>query len=144
MLSRIIDTVRKDGAVMFPAADDRSLRFVSSMLSSRRFAPIPIHYASLLKFTNGMSWNGIELYGTEAIDRKEMGYVLPSLIDANVAYDNYEFLKGQIILGRAAEELFVYDSRQKKYFIIDRVDFTPSASFPTFSEAIYLFVDDLF
>lgn len=144
MLSRIMDTVRKDGAAMFPPADDRSLRFVSSMLSSRRMAPIPTHYAAVLKFSDGMSWNGVELFGTSSIERREMGYVLPSLIDVNLAYDNYEFLKGKIILGRAAEELFIYDARQKKYFIVDRLDFSPSASFAIFSEALYLFVDDLF
>ena len=37
-----------------------------------------------------------------------------------------------------------YDSLDQKYHIISRMDFSTSCSFPTFSEALYLFVDELF
>ena len=53
-------------------------------------------------------------------------------------------MRGKLLLGRAAEELFVYDSIDQKYHIINRMDFSDSCSFPTFSEALYLFVDELF
>ena len=53
-------------------------------------------------------------------------------------------MRGKLLLGRAAEELFVYDSLDQKYHIISRMDFSTNCSFPTFSEALYLFVDELF
>jgi hypothetical protein len=144
MINRIIDTIKKDGAVVFPPAEDRAIRFVGSMLSSHRFCPVPSNYQQLLKTTDGLVWNGVELYGCRAVDRDMLGYILPGLIEANMEFTGYEFLRGQIVLGRAAEEIFVYDARRKSYNIVDRHDFSITASFQTFSEAIYLFVDDLF
>lgn len=144
MLKRILDTLKKDNAVFFPPADERSLRFVSSMLSSHRAPPVPMDYITLLKQTDGLVWNGIELYGSRANDREMLGYTLPGLIEANIDFTNAPPMHGKLLLGRASEELFVYDSLDQKYHIIDRLDFSISCSFPTFSEALYLFVDELF
>ena len=144
MLNSILDTLKKDEGVFFEPADDRSLRFVSSMLASHRVPPIPNDYITLLKKTDGLVWNGIELYGSRANDREMQGYTLPGLIEANLEYANVQPMHGKLLLGRASEELFVYDSMDQQYHIIDRMDFTVSCSFPTFPEALYLFVDELF
>ncbi len=144
MLGRILTTIQKDGAVFFPPVDERSLRFVSSLLASHRFPPLPLDYIALLKQTDGLSWNGVELYGTRANDREAKGYTLPGLIEANLEFTQAAPMQGKLLLGRAAEELFVYDSADQKYHIINRLDFTNSCTFPTFSEALYLFVDELF
>ena len=110
MLTRILTTIQKDGAVFFPAVDERSLRFVSSLLASHRFPPLPLDYVALLKQTDGLSLNGVELYGTRANDREAKGYTLPGLIEANLEFSNAAPMQGKLLLGRAAEELFVYDS----------------------------------
>ena len=144
MLKRILETLKKDDGVFFPPVDDRSLRFVASMLSSHHFPMIPKDYIELLKQTDGLVWNGIELYGTRANDRETMGYTLPGLIEANLEYANVPQMRGKLLLGRASEELFVYDTTDQKYHILDRLDFQVSCSFQTFSEAVYLFVDELF
>lgn len=144
MLSRILNTLKKDNATFFPSVDERSLRFVSSLLSSHRFPPVPPDYIALLKQTDGLSWNGIELYGTRANDREALGYTLPGLIEANLEFAQVAPMRGKLLLGRAAEELFIYDSMDQHFHIINRLDFSDSASFSTFSEALYLFVDELF
>lgn len=144
MLTRILNTLRKDNGTFFDPVDERSLRFISSLLSSHRFPPVPVDYIALLKQTDGLSWNGVELYGTRANDREALGYTLPGLIEANLEFQQAPPMRGKLLLGRAAEELFVYDSMDQKYHIINRMDFSDSCSFPTFSEALYLFVDELF
>ena len=144
MLTRILNTLKKDDAVFFDPVDERSLRFISSLLSSHRFPPVPVDYIALLKQTDGLSGNGVELYGTRANDRESAGYTLPGLIEANLEFQQVPPMRGKLLLGRAAEELFVYDSLDQKYHIINRMDFTISCTFPTFSEALYLFVDELF
>lgn len=144
MLSRILNTLKKDGGTFFPPVDERSLRFISSLLSSHRFPPVPLDYIALLKQTDGLSWNGVELYGTRANDREAQGYTLPGLIEANLEFAKAPPMHGKLLLGRAAEELFVYDSMDQQYHIINRLDFLVSCTFPTFSEALYLFVDELF
>ncbi|MGD9638017.1 MAG: YrhA family protein [Alphaproteobacteria bacterium] len=144
MLNRILETLKKDNAVMFIPADDKAIRFSSSMLTSHYFSPIPPNYISLLKFSDGLIWNGVELFGTRSHEREKQGYILPGIIEVNLDFLGYDFFAGKILLGKVAEELFVYDARERKYLIIDRIDFAIGASFPTFSEALYLFVDDLF
>lgn len=144
MLSRILETLRKDDAVLFPPVDERSLRFVGSMLASHHFPPIPADYVLLLKITDGLLWNGIELYGSRANDREALGYTLPGMIEANLEFASFEAMRGKLLLGRASEELFVFDSVDRQYHVIDRLDFSVSCSFPTFSEALYLFIDELF
>lgn len=144
MLSRILNSLKKDNATFFPPVDERSQRFVSSLLASHRLPPLPLDYVALLKHTDGLSWNGIELYGTRANDREALGYTLPGLIEANLDYAHAAPMRGKLLLGRAAEELFVYDSMDQQFHIINRFDFSIGASFSTFSEALYLFVDELF
>lgn len=144
MLNRILTSIQKDGAVFFPPVDERSLRFISSLLASHHFPPLPTDYIALLKQTDGVSWNGVEFYGTRANDRETKGYTLPGIIEANLEFSQTPPMQGKLLLGRAAEELFVYDSVDQQYHIISRMDFKNSCTFPTFSEAFYLFVDELF
>ena len=97
MLGRILTTIQKDGAVFFPPVDERSLRFVSSLLASHRFPPLPLDYIALLKQTDGLSWNGVELYGTRANDREAKGYTLPGLIEANLEFQQVPPMRGSEI-----------------------------------------------
>ena len=144
MLRRILDTLKNDDAVFFPPIDERSLRFTASMLASHNFPMLPQDYIALLKETDGLGGNGIEFYGTRANDRENLGYTLPGLIEANLDFANIPMMRGKLLLGRASEELFVYDTADMKYHILDRLDFQVSCSFATFAEAVYLFVDELF
>ena len=144
MLTRILNTLNKDNAVFFPPVDERSLRFINSLLPSHHFPPIPVDYISLLKQTDGLVWNGVELYGTRANDRDMLGYTLPGLIEANLDFNDVPPMNGKLLLGSAAEDLFVYDSVDQKYHIINRMDFSDGFIFPTFPDALYLFVDELF
>jgi len=144
MLNRILETLRKDDAVFFPPVDERSLRFVGSMLASHHFPSIPNDYIALMKQTDGLLWNGVELYGSRANDREAFGYTLPGLIEANLEFSAFDAMRGKLLLGRASEELFVFDNADRQYHVIDRLDFSVSCSFPTFSEALYLFIDELF
>ena len=114
------------------------------MLASHNFPMLPQDYIALLKETDGLVWNGIEFYGTRANDRENLGYTLPGLIEANLDFANIPMMRGKLLLGRASEELFVYDTADMKYHILDRLDFQVSCSFATFAEAVYLFVDELF
>ncbi|MCK5297001.1 MAG: YrhA family protein [Alphaproteobacteria bacterium] len=143
-MERIISTLEKDGAVLFPPAEDRSIRFVSSMLTSHKFAAIPSQYGKMLKQADGLIWNGVELYGTRAVEREELGYVFPGLIEANLEFLGYEAINGKLIIGRAAEELFIFNARERRYQVLDRLDFSLSGSFISFREAINSFVNELF
>lgn len=140
----VVSTLERDGSVLFPGADDRSIRFVASMLTAHRFAPIPLQYATFLKETDGLLWNGVEFFGTRAVERDHLGYIFPGLIEANMELLNYDVMRGSLLLGRASEEIFVYSSHDREYLILDRTDFTANARCSTFQEIFYIFMEELF
>lgn len=143
-MQRIVDRLKKDIAVTFSPADDRSLKFAITMLSSHGFISIPEEYINFLKITNGLIWNGLELYGTKGYDRENKNYSLPGIIDINLDFMGIDGLSGKLILGRASEELLVYSGKDNRYQCVDRTDFLVTQVAPSFSELIYTFVEGLF
>ena len=143
-MQRIVYTLKKDIAVTFEPADERAIKFAGAMLTSHGVIPIPEEYIDFLKITDGLVWNGMELYGTKAYDRESKGYSLPGIIDANMDFMGIDALAGKMILGRASEELLVYSGKDNRYQCVDRTDFMVTQVAPSFSELIYTFVEGLF
>ena len=145
MTENIISSLLHDDyAVTFAPALEQDISDTNLFLQKHNRGTLPPDYLHLLRQSDGLSYNGIELYGTRANDRETMGYTLPGLIEANLEYANVPQMRGKLLLGRASEEIFVYDTMDQKYHILERLDFQVSCSFQTFSEAVYLFVDELF
>ncbi len=144
MMTRIIKTLEEDGALTFPPASDRDIRYATSILTTNNIPPIPSHYVEMLRKTDGLVWNGVELYGASSNERSSKSYTLPSVVDINMGFMGDDRMRGMLILGRASEEIFVYNSRQNNYQVLDRHDMSVTGNFPTFAEAIYLFIEDLF
>lgn len=144
MLDKILTTLRKDNAITFTPADDKSIRFVGSMLSSHKFATVPTGVIEFLKITDGLIWNGLELYGSRAIERDDLGYTYPGLIEANLNFLNLEYLKGKLLLGKFSEEIFVYNGIEHKFLVVDRINFGINSVHATFSEMIYNYIDEIF
>ena len=94
--------------------------------------------------TDGLIWNGLELYGTKAYEREEKSYSFPGIIDANMDFMGFEGLFNKIVVGRASEELIVYSFTDKRWQCIDRTDFSVTQVAPRFSELIHSFIEGLF
>ena len=69
MMNRIIKTLEEDGALTFAPASDRDIRYATSVLTTNHIPPIPSHYVEMLRKTNGLVWNGVELYGASGNER---------------------------------------------------------------------------
>jgi hypothetical protein len=55
--------------VRYDPATAGQLRKCGQALTKQAGVPLAADHMALLKLTNGMLWNGIQLYGTEAIPR---------------------------------------------------------------------------
>ncbi|OPZ78638.1 MAG: hypothetical protein BWY78_00478 [Alphaproteobacteria bacterium ADurb.Bin438] len=144
MIDKILATLRKDNAITFAPADDKSIRFVGTMLASHKFANIPAEFIEFLKITDGLIWNGFEIYGTRAIDREDLGYTFPGLIEANLNFLNDDYLKGKLLLGKISEEIFVYNGLEHKFMVMDRINFIVNSVHSSFSEMVYSFIDEIY
>lgn len=139
----IIDILKRDIAITFEPADIRSIKFANTMLSNHGFPSIPEEYSEFLKITNGLIWNGVELYGTKAFDRELKEYSFPGIIDVNMDFMGFDALPKRLIVGRAPEELIVYSSEDKNWQCMDRIDFSVNTVYPYFKEILASFIEGL-
>ena len=142
-MHRVIEALKKDIAVTFDAADEKAVKNADAMLASHGFPILPEEYANVLKITDGMVWNGIELYGTKSYERELKGYTIPSIVDVNMDFLGFDALEGKLIVGRMPEELLVYSEEDKLWGCIDRMDFMVMQTAPSLKELLATFVEGM-
>ncbi|MCP4394734.1 MAG: hypothetical protein GY804_10785 [Alphaproteobacteria bacterium] len=140
MIENIIQKLKDDNAVTFNKVSEKEIDFTNSFLTSNKFANIPEEYAIILRETDGLCWNGIEFYGTSPQLREAHDYTLPSLVDINSSFIRKEILENRLILGAAAEEVFVYDGRFKQFQIVRKFKFDIEEIYPTLYETLEAFI----
>lgn len=129
------------GCVTFPPCPEESITHVSTLLSASGFSTIPPEYKEFLKITDGLSYNGIELFGSRSHNRPEKGYTFPDLAASTFHYEDYDFFRRKIILGRVSESLIFYDKISERYAIADRLSLRSRCEAKTFIEILKIFLD---
>lgn len=129
------------GCVTFPPCSDEDIIHVSSLLSASGFSPIPPEYKEFLKITNGLSYNGMEFFGTRNHNRPEKHYTFPDLAASTFHYEDYDFFKRKTILGRISESIIFYDKNGDYYAIADRLTLRSRRETATFEEILTLFLE---
>lgn len=126
-------------SVAFAPATEANIIKIEAELTCRNFASIPEEYKTFLKLTDGISFNGIEFYGTTQHYRQEKDYTFPDLISVNKEYLNYDFFINKIIIGGISESLLLYDQTNKTYTITDRTNLRPHMEVNTFTDLLKIF-----
>ncbi len=142
-MQEVIEILKKDVAVTFDAADTKGIKSVDTELSDRGFPKMPKEYADILKITDGLIWNGIELYGTKSYDRGLKGYTFPGIVEANTDFMGFDALEGKLVVGRMAEELLVYSEEDALWGCMDRMDFMVMQTAPSLKELLTTFVEGM-
>jgi hypothetical protein len=116
---------RAKSAAFFEPATDSKIDFTNAMLKNEGVAPMPYDYAAFLKATNGLAAHGIELYGTDGIDRSRQNYKFPNLSDANkeLLADGNPLIKGCILVGNAFLDSIIFDPAEGAYRVVSRLSF---------------------
>lgn len=142
MISKYVNFFRaKNGCVTFEPASDEDIEHVEAELTTRGFANIPSDYKVFLKLTNGLTYNGIEFFGTSPHYRPEKDYTFPDIISESKQYINYDFFTQKIIIGRISENILLYDKKNDYYGIVDRTNLRSRIEVETFLEFIKIFYD---
>ena len=93
--------------VRFDPASPSGLSDASQALEKASGVALAADHMALLKLTNGLLWNGIQLYGTASIPRPHRNYTLPSLVEANEEPPRVLKPGKQIVIGRTEDEWLV-------------------------------------
>ena len=142
MLKRILQKLTDNNAIMFPPVPMEELKIVNNTLKTHNLAEIPTAYAKLLTVTDGLIWDGMELYGLHKKTRKD--YAFSDILHLNLEIKETGAIKNKVIIGKTAEAFIVYDADLEKYNVLNRIDFEIIDSFSNLSDALYLYVEPLF
>lgn len=139
----ILEKLKKAGAVVIPPAKEEMIN-PFRMTLARNKIPMPApDYFKFLSLCDGLTYNGLKLYGIETHRREEKNYTFPSLLEVNVDFMGRNRTKDFIILGEQDEDLFVYHSKEKNYQIVDRMDLITELNLPRFFDLVYLLSEDI-
>jgi hypothetical protein len=123
-------------AFTIPPTEDEDVDDTQLDLADLDFTILPQEYIQFLYQTDGLSWEGIEFFGSCEVEDEALDYVLPDIVSANEEYDEYKKIGKRLILGRADEDLFAYQPNPKSYEILDSNTMEVKSTFKTF-EALF-------
>ncbi len=102
-------------------ATDEDIAFCNEDLKDMEFPSLPEGYVDFLKMLNGFAWNGIEFYSTDQVTDEETGYILSDIVSANVNFGQQnDDLAHCLQLGRSDEDVYVYNTANEHYEVLDR------------------------
>lgn len=122
--------------IYFPQATSQQIESASKQLEELNIPKIPEDYENFLKNSNGLSYNGLELFGTEDYPREEKKYIFPSLLSSNRDFINYEFFIQKLIIGITSENFIIYDNITKNYALTDAISLHIIEEYHSFNELI--------
>jgi hypothetical protein len=94
---------------------------------------LPDGYAAFLRQLNGFAWNGIEFFSTDQVTDTESDYTLNDIVSAYEDFaENNEGLEHCICLGRADDDIYVYNTKNGRYEVLDMSGRDVMEEFDTF------------
>jgi hypothetical protein len=120
-----------------PRAEPDALARIAEALDDLDAPALPGDFAQFLAEANGFVWNGIEIFGSERIVLDRDHSVVPALAEINDSYHaKFDEMRSRLVIGRAEDDLYVFDDCADAYLILDRRGFEEAARFPTFAELL--------
>jgi hypothetical protein len=128
----------ESGAMIVRPAANKDISLCNKNFAACGFrVTLPALYVDFLKQLNGFAWNGIEFFSTDQVTDLETGYMLNDIVSANEDFIAYnEGLEHCVLLGRADDDLYVYNTKNKKYEILDMTGRDIMEEYETF-EALF-------
>lgn len=138
-INTILNNMYQHYALVFPPAELMEIQRVSIQLVKQGLIQIPNDYIQFLEITDGLSWNGLELFSIYEQERKDS--VFPSV--QLLSYQARQNLKGlfpkSLVLGFAPEQLILYEAPKKAYTIVDRYTYEPVVQLPRLADILYFY-----
>ena len=134
VLNRI--TEEDAGAMIVRPAKNKDIKLCNKDFAESGIAlTIPGEYEAFLKKLNGFAWNGIELYSTDQVTDSETNYTLNDIVSANEHFRRVnDGLEHCFYFGRADEDLYVYNTQNKKWEILDMTGRDVMEEYDSFEE----------
>ena len=136
MIADIIKKLENEPAAMIVRpASSKDLAQCQKDMAEIEFPAIPQGYIDFLRAVNGFAFNGIEFFSTDQVTDPENDYTLLDIVSANEDFADYcSELSGYVLLGRADDDLYVYNVETKMYEVLDFTGHDTMEEYTTFDE----------
>ena len=122
-----------DGAMIVRPASEKDIKMCQEDMAEMEFPLLPQGYVDFLLMLNGFAWNGIEFFSTDQVTDTETGYMLNDIVSANEMFvDCNEGLEHCVYLGRSDDDLYVYNTQNTRYEVLDMTSRDVMEDFETF------------
>ena len=143
LLTQLLKRMYHDYAVMFPGVDAIKAQQSSVVLRKAGVSQIPNDYVAFLTLTDGLSWNGLELYSLNEHERDNGAFKHTGIMQNYDMHIQNPLLKKKLVIGQAPEELIVYYAPQNEYQILDRYSYRVIVKLPRFFDVLYFYTGHL-
>ena len=123
---------------MQPPCNPQKLIQIKEQVENQLNCTLPDGYIEFLSITNGLNWNGLQIFASETMpivgcaDVKILGFV-----DMNLLYRENEDCLDLLFFGESGIDSYVYCISAKQYQILDRVSLSLTETFDSFEMLIY-------
>ena len=138
-IQSILNTLYQNYAQVFAPTETMAIQRTSITLVKKGWIQIPIDYIQFLRLTDGLSWNGLELFAIKEHDRRDSVFGQPTLLAYQEEHSLKDILPKALILGRGTEELVVYRGDLKEYHILDRYTYDPVVKLPRLTDVLHFY-----
>ena len=137
LLKVLLENLKIKDATFFHRATVGEVQALSINLVRSGFIRVPRGYLNFLSLSDGLVWNGLELFSCGQHERSGTVFSQPDLFSYQTKYGLGQFFSKYLVLGRAPEYLICYVSTDKSYHLIDRWHLKTVLKFPRFSDLLY-------
>ena len=102
---------------------------------------LPNHYLKILEVSDGVDFNGYKLYASKTRYIIKYDCYIEGFLEANGLWEEYEENTDHhlIMFGETGDDLYLFDKRNQKFKITDKVGGDAYEEFETFEELIERF-----
>ncbi|MDD3669587.1 MAG: hypothetical protein PHX68_04880 [Alphaproteobacteria bacterium] len=128
-------------AVVFPPVKSTDAGSVSLALVRAGAPKIPMDYALFLEVSNGLYWNGLELFALTEQPRGKGAFMHAGIAQSYLTYLRNPMLNKKLVVGTAPESLIAYDARANAYQMLDRTTYGVVAAYPAVADVLQAYAD---
>ena len=138
-INTVLNNMYQSFAFVFPPAPIMDIQRTSISLVKHGLVQIPNDYIQFLSITDGLNWNGLELFSIHEHERKDCVFPCIQLLPYQATQNLKSLFPKSLILGFAPEHFILYEAPQKEYIIVDRYTYAPIVKLPRFADVLYFY-----
>lgn len=140
-INTILNNMYQTYAIVFPPVSVMDVQRTSIQMVKNGLVQIPTDYVQFLLITDGLNWNGLELFSIHEHERKDCVFPCIQLVPYQSTQNLKSLFPRSLILGFAPEHFILYEAIKKEYTIIDRYTYAPVIRLPRFADVLYFYWD---